>query len=258
MGRSDENPGKTMSALDHLVELRRRFLASLLAFLACFALALVWYDKVIRLFTDQFEIIESSLGAKLFANSIAEGFLAQLQAAAILSLIVSLPFHLVNASGFVFPALSARTRRIVSACLAASFALAAFGAYIAYFRIIPFSIAFLTDAAFIPKGVGILLNYQKSIAYVLSFMLWTVITFQSPLALLILLALGLVDRRAVFRASRYVIVLVFVIAAIVTPSVDPVSQCAIALPLIALYFLVMLAAKILRLGEGKEAKRCSA
>lgn len=249
----ESNPEKVMTVLDHLVELRRRFFVSLLSFLVCFILAIVFYGKIIALFTDQFSMIENSLGLKLFANSIAEGFLVQLQASAIVGLIASLPVHVVNLVQFIFPALSRKTRTVVVIGLVASFLLALLGAYIAYFQIIPFSIRFLTDAAFIPNGVGVLLNYQQSITYVLAFLLWSVITFQSPLVLEILLAMNVLKRRAVFRASRYVIVIIFVVSAIVTPSVDPVSQCAIALPLIVLYFLVILIAKIFKLGEGGEA-----
>jgi sec-independent protein translocase protein TatC len=246
---SADNPEKVMSVLDHLVELRRRFLVSLLSFLVCFVVALVFYDRIIALFTQQFESIRNSLGATLFANSIAEGFMVQLQAAAIVGLILSLPVHVINIVQFTFPGIGAKMRKVIAAGLVASFLLALLGAYIAYFQIIPFSIRFLTDAMFIPKDVGVLLNYQASITYVLAFLLWTIITFQSPLALEILLAMNILKRKAVFRASRYVIVIIFVIAAIVTPSVDPVSQCAIALPLVILYFLVILIAKIFRLGE---------
>lgn len=241
-----------MGVLDHLVELRRRFMVSLVSFLVCFVLAIVFYEKIIALFIAQFESIQSELSAKLFAQSIAEGFLVQLKASAIFALIASAPIHLVNIAQFIYPALEPKLRRIISVGLVVSFLLAVLGAYIAYFQIIPFSIRFLTDAAFIPNGVGLLLNYQQSITYVLAFLLWTIITFQSPLVLEILLAAKVLDRRAVFRASRYVIVIIFVIAAIVTPSVDPISQCAIALPLIVLYFIVILVAKIFHLGERDE------
>jgi sec-independent protein translocase protein TatC len=251
MRQTSQNPDKTMSMLDHLNELRRRFIASLLVFGISFIIALVFYSRLIKLFTDQFERIENVLGAKLFANFIAEGFLVQLQTSAIAALIISLPFHLVNICQFIFPALHAKTRTIVSIGLVISFFLSVLGAYIAYFQIIPFSIRFLTNSMFIPADVGILLNYQKSITYVLSFMLWTIITFQAPLVLEILLALNLLNRKRVFHASRYIIVGTFVIAAIITPSVDPLSQCAIALPIIVLYFIVILIAKIFRFGEGQ-------
>lgn len=251
---SERKSEKVMSMLDHLAELRRRLLASLLAFLICFTLAIVFYEHIIGLFTVLFRDIESELGAKLFANTIAEGFLVQLQTAAEVSLLASLPVHLVNLAQFLFPALEKRTRAIVKVGLVAGFLLALLGAGICYFYIVPWSIRFLAGAAFIPRGVGILLNFKESVSYILSFMLWTVVTFQTPLMLVMLLAMNVLKRKAVFRAGRFVVVVIFVISAIVTPSVDPISQCAIALPLVALFFLALLAAKIFRLGEGERSE----
>jgi sec-independent protein translocase protein TatC len=248
-----DNPERVMGVLDHLVELRRRLLASMAAFIAIFILAMLLYHRLMAVLIQQFEGVENGLGLKLFANSLAEGFLVQLQASAIIALIATLPFHLVNAAQFVFPAFGPRTRRAIALGLVASFFLSLLGAYLAYFRVVPFSIRFLMDKAFIPEGVGVLLNYQKGVSYVLSFILWAVITFQAPLALEVLLALGILDRKAVLGASRYVIVGIFIIAAVVTPSVDPISQCAIALPLVALHFAVILIARIFGWGNRIEA-----
>jgi sec-independent protein translocase protein TatC len=248
-GRRRKNPEKAMTILDHLQELRNRFIVSLLSFLGAAIVALVFYDTIIDLFTSQFESIQSGLGASLFSSSIAEGFIVQLKTAAISGLILSLPVHLVNAIAFIFPGIDKKYRRIIVACLVVSFFLAAFGAYLAYFRIIPFSIRFLTNSIFIPKRVGILLNYQQSTSYVLSFMLWAIITFQFPLVLEILLALKLLKRKAVFRAGRYVIVGIVVLSAVVTPSVDPVSQLSIALPLVVLFYAALLVAKLFKWGE---------
>jgi sec-independent protein translocase protein TatC len=239
-----------MSLIGHLTELRRRLIASISVILICFVCVLIFYNRIVVLFTDQFNRIETSLGAKLFSNSIAEGFLVQLQTSAIIAVMVSLPFHLVNIAQFLFPAFPPKSRKIITTGIVGSFFLAMFGAFIAYFQIIPFSIRFLAGSLYIPRDVGVLLNYQKSISYILMFMLWAVITFQTPLVLMILLALNILKRSAVLRSSRYVIIIIFVVSAMVTPSVDPVSQCAIALPLIILYFAVILIAKIFKLGEG--------
>jgi len=249
MAKKDSNPTKEMTVLDHISELRNRFIVSLLAFVVCAIVALIFYGKLIALFTVQFDSIKSGMGTTLFANSIAEGFLVQLKTAAIFGLIFSLPIHVINIVQFVFPGIDQKYHKIVVAGLLISFFLAAFGAYLAYFRIIPFSIRFLTNNVFIPNRVGVLLNYQQSIGYVLSFLLWAIITFQAPLVLEILLALNVLKRKAVFKASRYVIVGIVTLAAIITPSVDPVSQLAIAAPLVALYFLAILVAKIFKWGE---------
>jgi len=97
--------------------------------------------------------------------------------------------------------------------------------------------------------VGVLLNFQQGITYVLSFLLWSIITFQAPLVLEILLALNVLNRKAVLKASRFVIVGIVTLAAVITPSVDPVSQLSIALPLVVLYFAALLVAKLFKWGE---------
>jgi sec-independent protein translocase protein TatC len=242
------NP-KDMTVLDHINELRRRLLLSIGSFLVCAVIALIFYRNLIGLFTAQFETLQNGLGATLFANSIAEGFLVQLKTAAMFGLIFSLPVHIVNIVQFTFPAIDAKYHKAVIAGLVCSFFLAGFGAYIAYFRIIPFSIQFLTNQVFIPNRVGVLLNFQQSIDYVLSFLLWTIITFQTPIVLEILMAFGVLKRKALLHASRYAIVGIVTLAAIVTPSVDPVSQLSIAAPLVLLYYLAILVAKVFDWGK---------
>lgn len=238
-----------MTILDHLQELRNRFIVSLISFLSAAVIALVFHDTIIGLFTSQFDSIQNGLGASLFSSSIAEGFIVQLKTAAISGLILSLPVHLANATAFIFPGIDRKYRRIIVAGLVVSFFLAVFGAYLAYFRIIPFSIRFLMNSIFIPERVGVLLNYQQSTSYVLSFMLWAIITFQLPLVLEILLALKLLKRKVVFRSSRYVIVGIVILSAVVTPSVDPVSQLSIALPLVVLFYAALFIAKLFGWGE---------
>ncbi|HNX73465.1 MAG TPA: twin-arginine translocase subunit TatC [Spirochaetales bacterium] len=244
----NSNP-KDMTVLDHINELRRRLLISIGAFLVCAVVALVFYKNLISLFTSQFESLQNGLGATLFANSIAEGFLVQLKTAGIFGLIFSLPVHIVNIVQFIFPAMDARYHKVVVAGLVCSFFLAAFGAYVAYFRIVPFSINFLTNQVFIPSRVGILLNFQQSIDYVLSFLLWAIITFQAPIVLEILMMFGVLKRKALLHASRYAIVGIVTLSAIVTPSVDPVSQLSIAAPLVLLYYLAILVAKVFDWGK---------
>jgi sec-independent protein translocase protein TatC len=107
----------------------------------------------------------------------------------------------------------------------------------------------LTNPRFLPQGVGVLLNYQTNVFYILTFMLWAVLALQMPLLMEILLALNILQRKQVLRASRYIVVFIFVISAIITPP-DVISQLGIALPLIFFYFLALLIAKIFKFGEG--------
>lgn len=168
----------------------------------------------------------------------------------------TLPFHLYNAAAFIFPGLRARERRIVVWSLAASGALIAAGFYFGYYRLVPAMIEVLTGPSFLPGRVDFLLGFEKNIFLVIGFILAVLVVFQLPLLLLVLLALGVLSRRSVLKASRYVIIGIFLLAAIVTPSPDMISQLMLAIPLIALHFLAILVAKALRLGEVPGEERC--
>jgi sec-independent protein translocase protein TatC len=244
-----KNPGKVMPVMEHLRELRDCILVSLVAFVACCIVAFIFSDRIISLFTRQFDAVMSAVGKQLVVSNIVEGFVVQMKVSVIAGFIISLPIHIFNVLRFVFPGLTGRQKRVILAYLLASLGLIVLGAYIAYFKIVPLAIAFLTDPYFVPKGVGYLLNYQDDIFYVFSFILWSVVTLQTPLVLELLLQMNVLKRRQVFAASRYVIVGIFIVAAIITPP-DFISQLGVALPLTLCYFLALLIAKICKFGEG--------
>ncbi len=243
------NPEKVMPIIEHLRELRSCILGSFIALVVAFILCFIFSNSIIRVFTEQFATVASSINNKLVATSIAEGFITQVQIAVIAGITISMPVHIFNILRFAFPGLTLRQRKIILAVLSASLVLIVFGAYLGYFLIVPAAVSFLTNPTFLPKGVGYLLNYQTNVFYVLSFILWSLLAMQTPLVLEVLLMLGILKRKKVFKATRFVIVLIFVFAAIVTPSPDFVSQLGIALPLIVLYFLAILIAKIFKFGE---------
>lgn len=185
----------------------------------------------------------------LFVNTIFEGFLIKIKVSILAGLILSLPIHFYNLIRFIFPGLTAKEKKVVLLSLISSLVLIGVSAYYGYFKLIPVSFKFLTTSGFIPKKVGMLLNYGKNIFYVFRFLLVTMILFQIPIILELLLAMNMVNRRAVLKASRFVIVGIFALAAILTPP-DFVSQIGVALPLIAFFFLTILIAKLFKFGEG--------
>jgi sec-independent protein translocase protein TatC len=240
---------KSMSVLDHIRELRNIILVSLAAYVIACGAAFVFSRQIIGLFTEPFASVESLVDKTLVVSSIAEGFLAQLKITVIAGLILSLPVHIFGVIRFVFPALTGREKRIVLCFLIFSLVLIAAGAYLAYFKILPLGIRFLTNPYFVPPSVGFLLNYQSNIFYIFSFILWAVLALQIPLVMEILLAMNVLKRRQVWRATRYIIVGIFILSAIITPP-DFVSQLGVALPLTVFYFLALLIAKIFKFGEG--------
>ncbi len=237
-----------MPLLDHIRELRSLVLLSLAGFLACFVAAFVMSDSIIQIFTRQFASVSSVVDSSLVVTTIIEGFSSQVKVAVYASMILSSPLHVFNLLRFIFPMMSGRQKRTILFLLVASLILIVLGSYISYFKIVPLAVAFLTNPYFVPEGVGYLLNYQANIFYVFSFILWSCLAFQLPLVMELLLMMNILKRKSVFRASRFVIVGIFVFSAIITPP-DFISQLGVALPMIILYFMALLIAKIFKFGE---------
>ncbi len=250
MGSS--NAPLEMTLLEHLAELRRRLLVSLAAAAAAAIVCYIFYEQLFAIFYRPYEVLQGQAevsGKALFINSIFEGFVVKVKLSVVAGIIISVPVHLYNLVRFVFPALTRRERRVVGAAMGASMALVAFSFYYGYFFMLPIGVRFLTASGFIPEKVGLLLSYGKNLFYVLQLLLLTMLVFQLPVLLEVLMIVNVLKRRAVWKASRYIVFAIFVIAAVFTPP-DFVSQLCMAVPLILLFFLILLVARLCHFGEG--------
>ena len=237
--------------LVHFQELRQRFIASLVAAFCCSIAAFFLYGSIVGYLIRPFEAVPQPSGMSvLYVTSLFEGFMVKLRISIIAGLVLSSPVHLFNVLRFVFPGLTARERRLILGALVASLLLVLGGFAFGYYQLIPLMIQVLTGSGFLPAQVGSLLGFQGNVFLLLNFLIAVLLVFQVPLLLEVLLILGVVKRRAVSRASRYVVVGIFVLAAVITPSPDWVSQVAVAAPLIGLFFLALLVARVCRFGDG--------
>ena len=246
-------PRGTMPFLQHAVELRRRLIISLLAALAAAIVCYTFYEPVLAILLRPLDAA-SGLGAAeggedayLFINTIFEGFLVRVKVALIAGVVLSLPVHLYNVVRFIFPGLTLRERRAISGALVASFVLLLAGFLYSYYSVIPLSVRFLVSSGFTPPGVGLLLNFQRNVFFVFQFLLVFLLVFQVPILLVVLMMTGAVTRRALLRASRYAVVAIVALAAVVTPP-DVVSQVSLAVPMVAMFFLSILVAKLFGFG----------
>jgi len=237
-----------MPILEHIRELRNVIISSLIAFFIACVAAFFLSGYIIDLFTRPFNMVDSLMEKTLVISSIAEGFVTQLKITVISGFIISMPVHIFGIMRFIFPGLTSRERRLVLFFLFFSLVLIVAGSYLVYFRLVPLAINFLTNPYFIPKTTGYLLNYESNIFYLLSFILWAVLALQIPLVMEILLAMNVLKFRQVWKATRFIIVGIFIIAAIITPP-DVPSQLGVALPLLCFHFIALLIAKIFRFGE---------
>jgi sec-independent protein translocase protein TatC len=229
-----------LSIFDHIRELRKRIVKSVLVALLGFVVAYVFYDGLIGWLLAPFE---NAGQAQLIVTSVFEGFVSKMKFCALAGFVGTLPFHVYQLLRFVFPGLSVRERRVILAAAIAGGILAMLSLVLSYTWLIPFTLSTMTNQDFVPEGVGVLLHFQQNVFYVINMLLYGMLAFQFPIILEVLLFFGWVTRRQLLASSRYVVVGILVVAAIVTPP-DVISQCGIAIPLTLLYFLSILVAKI--------------
>jgi len=235
-----------LTLIDHIRELRRRLLWSIVS--VGFGVLVVYaiYDQLVGFFMAPF----MTHGNSLVIHSLLEGFVTRFKFSVMGGMIVSLPIHLFHVVRFVFPGLTRRERRVIAFALLGSVLLAVVSGWFGYRVFIPFVISSLLTPEFVPSGVLLMLNYEQSVFYVLNFLLWGILTFQLPVLLEVLLYLNVVSRRALLAHTRLVVVIILIIAAVVTPP-DVISQLMVALPFMGLYFVTILIAKLAGFGDGR-------
>lgn len=229
------------SFISHLVELRNRLIYSLLAVLAVF-LCLVWWAK------DLYSLLAAPLlavlpqGGQMIATDVVGVFLVPIKVVAWLSLLVAMPFILYQAWAFIAPGLYAHEKRLALPLLVASCLLFVCGMAFAYFVFFPGMFKVMTS--FTPEGVAWMTDIDKYLGFVMGMFLAFGMTFEVPVAVVLLVVMGVVTTHALAEARRYVIVGAFVVAAVVTPP-DVASQFMLAVPMCLLYELGILVGRLL-------------
>lgn len=236
------------SLLDHIKELRYRFISIAVVVLLMTIVAFIGFDTFIALFSLPFQNLPSITTDQLFVHSLFEGFATKMKFSLLFGLVLAFPFCLFHILRFIFPGLRRTEKVTLTLSLFFGSLLAGTSCYLVYMYLLPFSITLLTSSQFIPEGVGLVLNYKQNIFYIFNVLLGSMVLFQFPIILFFLMKIGVVKRKSLVSKGRYVIVLSFVLSALVTPP-DIVSQVGFALPLILLFYLTILIAKIFKVGS---------
>lgn len=225
--------------LDHLIELRKRLLLSVIALGLGFAVSFYFAKQIFGFLVQP--LLQSGQG-KLVYIDIFEAFFTEIKVAFFASLMIAFPVLAVQIWRFVAPGLYKNEKRAFLPFLLMTPVLFTAGAALAYYIAIPIALRFLLgftgDVGGVTQealpGVG---NYLD---FVTKFILGFGIAFLLPVLLMLLEAAGIVTRQQLSGARRYAIVGAFAISAVLTPP-DIVSQLLLAVPLCLLYELALMA-----------------
>lgn len=217
--------------LSHLIELRQRLVRSLIAFAVACVPALYFSAELYDLLA--FPLMASlPEGSRMIATGVISPFLIPMKIAFLAAFIGVLPFLLYQVWAFVAPGLYSHEKRLALPLVVSSTLLFVAGMLFCYF--IVFGQVFTFISGFAPKSISVAPDIEAYFNFVLGMFLAFGLAFEVPVVVVVLILMGIVSTAQLREWRGYVIVGVFVIAAIVTPP-DVVSQIALAVPMCLLY-----------------------
>lgn len=212
--------------IEHLNELRSRFVWCALALIAAGGLGFSLHEKLLAL-------IQRPLGESLYYTSPTGGFNFIFKLSLTFGLIVALPVVFYHAIKFLSPLLDRSSKIRILNYTAWSVILAYAGVLFAYFVSLPAALKFLID--FGGTDIQALINANEYFNFALAYIAGFAVLFQIPLLMLFINRINRQKPGKLMRAQRFIILGSFIVAAILTPTPDPFNQLIMALPMVVLY-----------------------
>lgn len=234
-------PEPSETFISHLIELRTRLVRSIIAVVAVFVCLFPFAKELYALLANPL-LASLPKGGQMIATDVTTPFFVPMKVAMMTAFLIALPYVLYQIWAFVAPGLYSHEKRLGAPLVAASTLLFLCGMAFAYFLVFPVVFGFVTSVA--PEGVAVMTDINKYLDFVITLFLAFGVTFEVPVAVIVLVKMGIVSVEKLKEVRSYVIVGAFVIGAIFTPP-DVISQIMLAVPLWLLYEAGILVASML-------------
>ncbi len=223
---------KTTTLISHLNELRKRLVVSAICFVAAMSACLARSEFVIK------HLVGKAKDFEFIYVAPAELLIAYIRIAIICGIVVAFPVISLQTWQFIRPGLTRRERTAAAFVMTFGMALFVLGSFFAYEVVLPFTLKYFAGLNGGSIGSGQSIKAMVSIQSYLNFFVNTMVTFglvfEMPIVILLLTQLGILNPRFLRKNRKYVILGVFIIAAIITPP-DVTSQVLIAVPMLVLF-----------------------
>jgi sec-independent protein translocase protein TatC len=222
-----------MSFLDHLEELRRRLIVSSIAIVVGFFLCWAFAERI-------FGILQAPLtkflppGDKLAYTRLTAPFFLYMKVAFFGGLFVASPVILLQLWLFIAPGLYKRERRLAAPFIIFGTVFFILGGYFGYRFLLPATCSFFVETG---KQFKQMVTVDDYFSFASTIILATGAVFETPILIFFLARLGIVTPAFLMQKFKYAVVLSFIIAAVITPTPDMVTQSALAIPMILLYLI---------------------
>ena len=244
--------------ISHLVELRQRLINSFIFlfsfFVVCYFFSEEIYSFLVQPYADA--VKDDNVNRRLIFTALQETFLTYLRVSFFAALFVSSPIILMQIWKFIAPGLYENEKKAILPYLIATPILFLFGGMLVYYLIMPLAIKFFLsfEASSINSALPIQLEAKVNeyLSLVMKLIFAFGLSFQLPVILSLLARVGFIDSVFLKERRKYVVVIIFVAAAILTPP-DPITQIGLAIPLLILYELSIFSVKIIEKRKNKNA-----
>jgi sec-independent protein translocase protein TatC len=219
----------------HLEELRTRIIRSLFGIAAGFLASYGFSEWLVAWLLKPLTAIRPDQ-ALVIGTGVTDAFFTKLKVAAVAGVFVASPIVFYQAWQFVAPGLYERERRVALPFSAAATFFFVSGAAFCYYLVFPVAFRFFLDE-FTSVGISPQIRVSEYLTFTSRMLLAFGVTFELPVVTFFLARIGLVTHRMMIAGARYAIVVIFIVAAVLTPGPDVASQMLMATPLLVLYAL---------------------
>ncbi|MFC5865435.1 twin-arginine translocase subunit TatC [Acidicapsa dinghuensis] len=227
-----ELPG--MSLFEHLDELRRRLIHSIIYLAAGYVVAVFFAPQLYKIVQAPLDAIHVQLNFTHPADLVN---LRYIQIPIVAGAILAAPFILFQVWLFISPGLYQREKRFVVPFMASAIILFFTGTYLGYHFVFPGMMKFLISDLSKQLGVHPIISIEEYTSFFMSLILGMGAVFEMPVVIFFLAMFGIVSPKFLWKNFRYAILVIFIIVEIITPSPDITTQFAFAVPMLLLYII---------------------
>src|SRR5262245_5550467 len=229
--QDDEIAQSRMGFLDHLDELRRRLLYSIYMLVACCVVTFYYWEELYRYYAHYFLLLGGNV--TLIFNKPMAGFMFSLKLSGLVGLVIAAPFIFAQAWLFVAPGLYRREKRVVLPFVFFSSVLFFLGAYFSHRVAFPSMWQFF--ASYAVEGISFFPTIDETFGLYVKCLLGLGLVFQMPMIVFFLARFGVVTAGFLMRRIKYAVLIIVVVAAVITPSGDPMTLAIFSAPMLILY-----------------------
>lgn len=233
----------------HLEELRWRLLRCVIAVTIGFAISYFYKEELFNLLMIPLIKAMNNHG-KIIFTGLTEAFFTYLKVALISGIMLAFPYIAFEFWMFVTPGLYKHEKRILAPAIFLSAIFFIGGALFGYFAAFPFGFEFFLS--FSNENIQAFPSMKEYMSLASFMLLAFGLVFETPLVITIMASLGLITADFLRKNRKYSVIIIFIIAAIITPGPDVMSQCIMAVPMLILYEISIIGAKIF--GKSKRSE----